>query len=223
MRIEWPSCINVRDLGGLPAAGGATEEGALIRSDDLSLLTGDGVRALRDSGVVRILDLRSFKEVEARPGPFAGDAIYRHVPLLEDVLAYDPPPWTYAPMLDHNRNRIAEAFRALARAPEGAVVVHCRAGRDRTGGLVALALMVADVEPEAVVADYALTAGTDPDAMRNTLDHLEVHYGGARRYLEGIGVSEAEVARVRERLAPAGRSTSPRSARNARSASPPPT
>jgi protein tyrosine/serine phosphatase len=221
MRIDWPSCINVRDLGGLPAVGGETVGGALIRSDDLSLLSDHGVRAVRRAGVVRILDLRSFKEIAAKPGPFAGDAIYRHVPLLEDVLAYDPPRWTYAPMLEHNRDRIARAFRALAGAPEGAVVVHCRAGRDRTGGLVALALKAADVDSEAVVADYALTAGADPGAMRNTLDHLEVRYGGARPYLREIGVSEQELARVRERLVPAARSTSPRSGRSARPASPP--
>jgi protein-tyrosine phosphatase len=102
-------------------------------------------------------------------------------------------------------------------------VVHCRVGRDRTGGLVALALGAARVRGEAIVADYALTAGADPDAMRNTLDHLEVRYGGAEAYLRAIGVSERELARVRERLVPAARSTSPRSGRNARSASPPAT
>ncbi|MEV6849350.1 tyrosine-protein phosphatase [Actinoplanes sp. NPDC051411] len=215
--------MNVRDLGGLPARHGETRCGALIRSDDLSLLTGDGVAAVRKIGVVRILDLRSRKEVEARPGPFAGDPIHCHVPLLADVLAYDPPAWTYAPMLDHNRNRIAQAFRALASAPEGAVVVHCRAGRDRTGGLIALALDIAGVRPEAIVADYARTAGADPAAMRNTLDHLTARYGGATAYLENAGVSASELARVRRRLAPGGRPTSPRSGRSATPASPPTT
>jgi protein-tyrosine phosphatase len=223
MGIDWPSCVNVRDLGGLPARHGDTRDGALIRSDDLSLLTGDGVAAVRRSGVVRILDLRSFKEIRTRPGPFAGDPMYHHVPLLEDVLSYEPPAWTYAPMLDHNRNRIAQAFHALASAPEGAVVVHCRAGRDRTGGLIALVLQIAGVRPDAIVADYALTAGTDPAAMRNTLDHLTSRYGGAASYLENAGVSAAELARVRRRLVPDERSTSPRSVRNARPASPPAT
>jgi protein tyrosine/serine phosphatase len=41
-------------------------------------------------------------------------------------------------MLDHNRERIGTAFRAVAEAPPGRVVVHCRSGRDRTGVLVAL-------------------------------------------------------------------------------------
>jgi protein tyrosine/serine phosphatase len=221
MEIDWPSCVNARDLGGLPARHGETRDGALIRSDDLSLLTGNGVAAVRRSGVVRILDLRSFKEIAAQPGPFAEDPMYCHVPVLEDTLSYDPPSWTYAPMLDHNRNRIAQAFRALASAPEGAVVVHCRAGRDRTGGLIALALEIAGVRPEAIVADYALTAGTDPVAMRNTLAYLDARYGGAASYLAGIGISPAELASVRRRLAPGGRPTSPRSGRSARPAAPP--
>jgi protein-tyrosine phosphatase len=221
MRIDWPSCVNVRDLGGLPTRHGKTRDGVLIRADDLSRLSGDGPAALRRSGVVRVLDLRSLKEIGASPGPFAGDPMYHHVPLLEEVMSYDPPAWTYAPMLDYNRNRIAQAFRALASAPEGAVVVHCRAGRDRTGGLVALALEIAGVGPEAIIADYALTEGTDPAAMRNTLDHLAERYGGAANYLENAGVSASELARVRRRLAPGGRSTSPRSGRNARPAAPP--
>jgi protein-tyrosine phosphatase len=124
-------------------------------------------------------------------------------------------------MLEHNRDRIARAFRALAEAPPGAVVVHCFGGRDRTGVLVALALAVAGVEPAAIVADYALTAGTDPATMRNTLDYLDVCYGGAAGYLGGAGLSRPECASVRARLVPGGRPTSPRSGRTARPAAPP--
>jgi hypothetical protein len=221
MRLDWPGCVNVRDLGGLPTPSGPTADGVLIRSDDLTMLTPAGVAALRAAGVGRILDLRRFREIERAPGPFAGDPIYHHEPMIEEVSSYVPPADTYGPMLEHNRDRIARAFRALAEAPPGAVVVHCFGGRDRTGVLVALALAVAGVEPAAIVADYALTAGTDPIAMRNTLARLDARYGGAEAYLAGAGISRRECASVRARLAPAGRSTSPRSGRSARPAAPP--
>jgi protein tyrosine phosphatase len=119
--------------------------------------------------------------------------------MLNDVLGYAPPPDSYAPMLDHNSARIAQAFRAVADAPPGPVVVHCTAGRDRTGVLVALLLRVAGVGTEAVAADYAVS-GNDTTPMLNTLDHLRDRYGGAAAYLRAAGVARRRIETVRERL-----------------------
>jgi len=124
MRLDWPGCRNVRDLGGLPTvSGGRTVPGVLIRSDDHCLLTEAGVAAVRAVPVARILDLRWAWECERHPSPFASDPAYYHVPLIEEVLPYDPPDDSYAPMLDHNGDRIARAFRALAAAPPGGAVI----------------------------------------------------------------------------------------------------
>jgi protein-tyrosine phosphatase len=197
----WPDCRNVRDVGGLVGADGRpVRAGALVRSDDHHHLTPMTVRAVRDSGVARIVDLRWAWECRQYPSPFAGDPVYRHVPMLADVLAYDPPPDTYAPMLDHNRERIAAAFSAVAQAPPGGVVVHCRSGRDRTGVLVGLLLAVAGVTPDDIAADYARTEGCSPLPMLNTLAHAEIRYGGAAPYLIGSGVEPQLVDAVRTRL-----------------------
>jgi protein tyrosine/serine phosphatase len=199
--LDWPDCENVRDLGGLPTTdGGRIRDGALIRADGLFRLTPAGVAAVRRAGVVRILDLRWRAECELAPSPFASDPIHLHLPLLADVLSYEAPHDTYAPMLDHNRERIRLAFRALAAAPPGGVVVHCHGGRDRTAVLVALALAVAGVPDEEIVADYALSPERDALAMRNTLAHLAGRYGGAEGYLLTIGVPPADVEAVRRRL-----------------------
>ncbi|WP_433361795.1 tyrosine-protein phosphatase [Actinoplanes sp. CA-142083] len=173
----------------------------LYRTDALCLLTEAGVAAVRKAGVTRIIDLRWQRELDAEPGPFAGDPIYRHVPMLEDVLSYEVRHETYGPMLDFNRERIAAAFAALATAPAGGgVIVHCQGGRDRTGVLVALALAVAGVSAEEIVADYGRSPERPPIAMANTLEHLESRYGGAFAYLREIGVSAEDVEAVRVRL-----------------------
>lgn len=148
----------------------------------------------------RIVDLRWSWECDKHPSPFAGDTTYRHVPMLNDVLDYDPPPDSYAPMLDRNRPRIMRAFRTVAEAPAGGVVVHCHSGRDRTGVLVALLLRVAGVAAEQVAEEYALTAGCPPARMLNTLMHLDQHYGGAVPYLVESGVQPGLLAAVRNRL-----------------------
>jgi protein-tyrosine phosphatase len=199
--LDWPACRNARDLGGLPTVdGGVTRLGVLYRADGLFRLTPSGVAAVRAAGIARILDLRWPWECERHPSPFAADPIHVHVPLLEDELSYDPPHDTYGPMLDHNGDRIARAFGALATAPPGGVLIHCHGGRDRTGGLVALALAVAGVTPEAISADYDRSPEASPGAMARTLNHLDVLYGGAEPYLRQIGVPLNAVEAVRRRL-----------------------
>jgi len=199
--LDWPDCRNVRDLGGLPAMDGRRIRArVLVRSDNHDRLTAASVRAVRGSAVSRIVDLRWARECAKSPSPFAEDLFYRHVPMLNDVLDYDPPPDTYAPMLDHNQRRVGAAFRAVAEAPPGCVVVHCHSGRDRTGVLVALLLTVAGVSARDVADDYALTDGCSATAMLNTLEHLEQRYGGTGMYLARTGVEPELLDAVRARL-----------------------
>ncbi|MEU4694797.1 tyrosine-protein phosphatase [Actinoplanes sp. NPDC023714] len=201
MSLEWPDCVNARDLGGTPTlGGGAIRPGALIRSDSLGLLTPASVAALRELGLALILDLRWPRECDKDPSPFAGDPAYRNVPLLDDPLGYEPPEDTYAPMLDHNAERIGRAFRVIAAAPAGGVVVHCHGGRDRTGVVVALLLALAGVGGDLIAADYARTQGCEADAMRATLTHADRRHGGVEAYLREAGVSGEELAAIRQRL-----------------------
>jgi len=201
VKLDWPDCSNARDLGGLPAAGGGrTRAGALLRSDHHGQLTPAAVRSIRAGGVGRILDLRWSRECEGHPSPFAGDPLYRHTPMLDETIDYVVHPNSYGPMLDYHKIRIGAAFGLLADAPPGGVVVHCHGGRDRTGVLVALALSVAGVDPEAIVEDYTRSPTCDALTMRNTFDHVREAYGGAAGYLLATGVTRHQVDAVRERL-----------------------
>lgn len=133
----------------------------------------------------------------------------------------------YLELLSLFRAQFAAAVATVADAPEGAVVVHCHAGKDRTGLVVALMLGVAGVAPEAIAADYALSGpniasslaawiedgddaeerehrrrvGLAPEqAMVDVLEELDTRYAGAAEYLLGAGVGENDLLRVRERL-----------------------
>lgn len=201
MSPDREGCDNVRDLGGsVTADGRRIRPGALIRSGHHAGLTAAAVAAVRAGGVALVLDLRRASELRRHPSPFAGDPMYRHVPLIEEVPAYEVDPGTYGPMLDHNAGRIRTAVEALADAPPGGLVAHSHAGRDRTGGLVGLVLAVAGVPDEVIAADYARTPGADPEAMRRTMRHLRDVYGGAAGYLRAIGVRDERAARLRDRL-----------------------
>ncbi|MBB2943676.1 hypothetical protein FB565_003405 [Actinoplanes lutulentus] len=223
MKLDWPDCRNVRDLGGTPTTGdGEIRTGALIRADSLGLLTpttqatlreatlrepaSQGQRQTQRQGIALILDLRWPHECVQDPNPFAGEAVYRNVPMLDYPLAYEPPDDTYAPMLDHHGERIARALRTVAAAPPGGVVVHCHGGRDRTGLLVALLLTVAGVDPDTIAEDFARTPGCEASAMRDTLTHAERRHGGVLAYLREAGVPAGDLTAIRQRLSQAARS-----------------
>jgi protein tyrosine/serine phosphatase len=171
--LVWDGCVNVRDLGGHPTEdGGETLYGAVIRADSVGLLTADGWRALVDSGVSRIVDLRLEAESDDdAPRDLAVEVV--HVPILD---RFDEASWpeiealsdgapthadaqrlVYLRFLEHCRSRFVEAVAAVAEAPPGAVVVHCHGGKDRTGLVVALLLRLAGVSTDAIADDYALS------------------------------------------------------------------
>jgi protein tyrosine/serine phosphatase len=231
--MYWPDCLNCRDLGGLPTADGRRiRVGALIRSDSLFRLTPEGVTALRQRGVTRIVDLRSHGEAAIEPSPFASDPMYRLVPLIDPASGDE---WTegltltdiYRESLVRNGPYITAGIAEIADAPPGTVVVHCYAGKDRTGITAAFVLAVAGVPADVIAADYAYTevclrevhesllaACADPaeradladkqscrpETMLDTLQHVADRYGDVPAYLRAHGLSTAQLDRLRYRL-----------------------
>jgi protein-tyrosine phosphatase len=233
--LDWPDCRNARDLGGLPTGDGQRiRTGALIRCDDLAYLTGEGVAAVRAAGVSRIVDLRGTAEVAALPSPFRDDHRYRWIPMIDedadrrrDPVAEATQLGTYRASARRNAHRIVAALRAVVEAPPGAVAVHCAAGKDRTGMVVAIALTAAGVPPDVVALDYARTAeclrerheaelaalppgperetlrhwqGARPETILGMLAHIEDRYGGVPAYLTRHGLTPGELAALRVRL-----------------------
>jgi protein-tyrosine phosphatase len=202
MLLAWDGCLNGRDVGGLATSDGSRIRfGALLRSDSHSQLTAAGIAAVRAVGISRILDLRWTAEAADKPSPFVADPVYRNMPMIAELAGHGTTmPDAYRFMLDDNQRRITEVFIQLAEAPPGPIAVHCSAGRDRTGVLVALALSIAGVPPASIAADYALTEGCSGATILRTLNHLDSRHGGARAYLLRGGASETHFRQVKTRL-----------------------
>lgn len=153
---------NLRDLGGLPlASGGRTRPGVLLRSD--APYAGDQDPDL-PAGVAWppavVIDLRAERERRRSPYPWpeqtvsvahelhdAGDL--GRLPELGLVAVYQA-------ILATAAERVTAVTGLLAE--DGPTLIHCAAGKDRTGIVVAVLLLLAGVEPEAVLADYLATA-----------------------------------------------------------------
>ncbi len=213
--LRWDTCYNARDLGGHATGDGATTRwGALIRADSVGRLNTQGRAALEAYGVRTIIDLRIPVEVRDEPSPFTEHAaiVTHYLPLdpndrmvSKAVAAHKETGLSYtaainAAYLSTNQEQIAAIIRAVADAPEGGIVIHCHAGRDRTGLIIALLLGLASVPATTISADYALSFSALSETMDATLGHLESAYGGIASYFRAIGITDDEIARLRHRL-----------------------
>jgi protein-tyrosine phosphatase len=168
--LVWDGCVNVRDLGGYPTVDGhRTRWGAVVRSDAPDRLSESGRAALRNHGVRTIVDLRDPSERDEDHTALVEEGVERIlVPLIDFANA---PFWEeswkggtydlrglYIAMLESEAPRFVAGVRTVARAQPGAVLIHCRVGRDRTGLLAALLLALVGVSSDAIAQDYAHSA-----------------------------------------------------------------
>jgi protein tyrosine/serine phosphatase len=232
--------------------------GVLLRSDNLQALSARDVRILvEQEGVEVVLDLRTEIEIELEgPGPLTGEhavriehrSLYPESGENTDLDAGTVRPWgdadqeeapeesqvvhAYMSYLRRRPDSVVGSVRAIARA-HGAVLVHCAAGKDRTGVVVALALDAGGVDRDTIIEDYLATAeridailarllssstyraeleGHDPQThapvpgtMERVLELVDQRFGGPAAWLAANGLDDLDLGRLRRRLAPAKR------------------
>ncbi len=171
-RLAREGIFNARDLGGLRTDDGrSVAPRRLVRADSLHRARTTG-RALRDHGVVRVLDLRDERERD-EDGVLVAEGIeVLHHPVLDPTFEWfeddhaEPAELLgvrYRQILDSFPERFSDAFGSVvevvaAPGSTGAVAYHCAVGKDRTGLLTALLLGVLGVPDDVIVADYARSA-----------------------------------------------------------------
>lgn len=174
-RLKWQGCFNIRDLGGIATVDSQhrTRWGAVVRGDSpigFGLaseashhgLTETGWRCLKDHGIRTIISLREKRE--EYPEALNNGISIVHCPLdnMADTRFWtkcradtiDVPPLYFPKFLEEKLDRCASALMAVADAPPGGVFVHCRYGRDRTGLIAMLLLVLAGVSREEIVEDF---------------------------------------------------------------------
>jgi protein-tyrosine phosphatase len=155
---------NIRDVGGLRTVDGhAVRHGVLYRSD--APRRGDESPGLTSWPPKHVVDLRSAREAGFGPHPLSGDgtAVTRLslLPMAGPMdMAREPEERTlaslYAHMVERSGSLIATVVGIVANAT-GPVLVHCAAGKDRTGLTIALLLASVGVEQQEILRDYRLT------------------------------------------------------------------
>ncbi|NLG55590.1 MAG: tyrosine-protein phosphatase [Rhodococcus sp.] len=160
-RIELAGVHNLRDVGGYRAGARTTRWGKLFRADALHELDGEGQRRLNDLGVGLVVDLRDATEIEHAPDALDGvECRHVHHPIFDGPTNLGPAGFNlsalYTMILETHADRLTQAVQMVASEPEG-VIVHCTAGKDRTGLVIALALSAVGVDDRDIAADYSLS------------------------------------------------------------------
>jgi hypothetical protein len=234
--------LNFRDVGGLPAGPGRRVRSDLLyRSDTLQFLTEQDVALLVD--VLRLrteIDLRRADEAAGEGRgllagtdvahahfPFSTPSSVRHgdVPVLDRI---EPVVEHYLGYLDFSSASMVATIATLARPGALPAVVHCAAGKDRTGVAIAFALSVAGVDDQSVAAEYAAQPErvarvverlralpgyggmidvlptqahlTPPEYMLTFLGRVRSRWGSPWQWLIEHGVPEADLVRLAETL-----------------------
>ncbi len=251
--LGWDACINTRELGGYPVAGGSIRWKTLVRSDNSALLSKSGQRSLIDYGIRTVIDLRFPFECSMAPSPFSKKMTddpddedsdlrpdYINIPMDQDQDLLWPSPERpeqlmsslYRRMLELNRKYVANVLTAIARARPGGVLVHCHAGKDRTGLIIAVLLGSLGASKETVLKDYAysnalmnqkrtnlladssltsdhraylaILTSSLPGSMLLTINYLERAYGSIERFLQTTPLQSADFSALRDRLVETG-------------------
>jgi protein-tyrosine phosphatase len=237
--IPIAGMFNLRDVGGYPTrSGGLTRWRTLLRGDSPHRLTDPCRAVFAEMGLGKVIDLRSDDELHASPGAWGGLRVAKvHRPIYNADEA-DPAQWAndlrgvYRGIVTNRAVQLSAAVADVARGDHTPTLVHCAAGKDRTGLVIALALTLAGVSEDDVLADYALTsrylhAGADaavaqlygasaaqtvdgrllacpPEVLADTLRRIRTSHGGVEEYVLRNGTTRAELARLQRVLVAPG-------------------
>ena len=235
--LGFSATYNFRDVGGYAGLDGRTVRWRrLFRSDALHRIGDADAEAFAQLGVRTVIDLRRGFEIERygrvadRYGLDYHNLVLEHVDWEQvghpDDVVHER--WLadrYLNFAEDGREALRDSLRVIADPDRAPVIVHCMAGKDRTGTVCALALAVLGVSDEDIAADYALTTAamnsltaylmekhpsavlgnehmfdSPPAAMLMFLDDLRALHGSVENYVREIGLTDDEIASMRAHL-----------------------
>jgi len=172
LRLE--GSVNFRDIGGYPTRDGQTVRwGQVYRSGTLIDLTDHDWDYLKQLHIQAVCDFRSHDEVTLEPDTLPAGIRYLHQPVvtedsnaLQRIYAMLFKPHKIGEMMqqmytkiiiDENPQLFRTTFEALSGESDAPLLIHCTAGKDRTGIATALLLAVLGVPDDIIIADYTLS------------------------------------------------------------------
>ena len=243
--IRLPGAINLRDFGGYRTSDGRRiRRGLLFRCGAMSGIDPDYHQAFADLDIGVICDLRRDEEVEMSPTPTHAPFDVRvHIPIDPgSTLSFRESLGDQDATADDRRGHMRQITREIAREhahnyrrvfaelvnTDRGFLIHCSAGKDRTGFGAAMIQTLLGVDHETVMADYLLSneatelrermaqriqemyphiddeslgvmAGVQADYLLAAMDEIDEHFGGTHGYFEEVGLTPADIEDLKAR------------------------
>ena len=237
--FAFEGCFNFRDIGGyLTKEGKKIKKGIYFRTGRQDRMSEKDLAELKNLKISTQIDLRKPEEIlDQGKGPLENmGADYINIPIIPDGgsdklsrLVGDTgiSGKRYLGYLEFGPESWLKIFEILANKDSLPLVLHCTAGKDRTGVSTAFLLSVLGVDRDLIEADYKLTnldterqadfiensggfpegvdreamilaAGVPEDAMKVFLDGVESRWGSVLGYLEEIGITKNQMNAIRD-------------------------
>ncbi|MFL0269380.1 tyrosine-protein phosphatase [Candidatus Clostridium radicumherbarum] len=225
-RFLLSSTLNTRFLGGYSIDSGyGTSYKEFLRSDVPILVSDEDIKQLLFNNITTIVDLRSDEEVQSKPCALKSDKRfeYHHCKVHGDgclPASVEAVPYSYFEMVDEQKT-ILNIMRVFAKA-KGGVLYHCTAGKDRTGVISALLLLLAGACRKDIIADYQISQvyldsmlhefckvnkNIDLNIITPKTEYMEKFlgmflqkYNSVEEYFSQIGLSDSEIWRLKMKL-----------------------
>ena len=229
-RINLKNAVNLRELGGyMRQDGKITKYNQFLRSGNPSMLDPSEIEFLLNYGLKTVIDLRNTNELTKEKSVFNGfeGVNYFHMPLFDaDSVNINSTPESlgelYVDLFNHSTN-FGNIFNTIAKNSEGTILFNCTAGKDRTGLIAAMLLMLANVDECDIVADYQVSftyffkqayqktlevhpnmpmhfAFSNPEWIENIMDLIAQQYGDIEGYLLSRGATKENLEKVKNKL-----------------------
>ncbi len=218
--MKLKSVLNFRDVGGMPSSGnGNIRKGQIFRSATIDNIKNEDISMLRDFGIRTIIDLRAPKEAKksrktvndivalSLPLDFQQTTRERLKPFLykkgsEEILA-DISNKLYLDILDAASPVLKQIMELLVSDNGAPVLIHCQAGKDRTGIIIALVLLALGVDRQLISEDFMKSNDELLPYFKKLLlirKIITFGYFPAKRMLYVITVKERNINSVIDRV-----------------------
>lgn len=220
------SCsYNTRELGGIKTSdGGVTKENVFWRSDVTSAPSDEDIEKLLSAHITTIIDMRTEGEVQKNPSGLADieGFEYHHFPITEGSgvpESLEAVPLSYMTIAE--AESMPKVMKTIAEAKEG-VLFHCTAGKDRTGVVSAIILLLCGASREDIVENYVISREynhknleaflsahpevdrnivlANPRSMNVFIDLFTERFGTVEKYFEAVGLNAEYADMVRNKL-----------------------
>ncbi|MBQ4486870.1 MAG: tyrosine-protein phosphatase [Oscillospiraceae bacterium] len=218
------STLNTRTFDKYISSDGTRLSDRILRSDVPEQLSPDDRALLLEKHITTIIDMRTSEEVQRHKNALSDDDefVYLWYPIVEGSkpsATLDGVPYSYMKIAESEN--ISNVFKAIADADSG-VMFNCTAGKDRTGVVSAVLLLLCGVPGDAIIDDYVISRDNNRERLERYLsEHPEVDreivmaneksmarfidlftekYGSARKYLTEAGLSAAQTENIRLKM-----------------------